>query len=251
MRILSFNASNPNLHACLWDSDKVIAEQIIICDAVTNLSNKPSLDKSSLDKPSPGKASKSREFAASLIIPTVADLLKKTGWQKSNIEAIAVGIGPGSFTGIRVAVVTARTLAQALSLPLLGINEFECYAFREQIMQFPAAILLSAGKSQYYCAHIDNSLLSDIEATLNNHQINWDMTTHHLAEQDLQSHLAQFKKVLTPPTTDQAVIQATLTNYRLAQAVESKQCLIEIFPYQLVKPLYIRNASITMSSTDR
>src|ERR1700722_16851606 len=113
MRTLSFDASTANLYVCLIDADNVLAEQILICNP------------------------DDRQFAASLIIPALADLYKQAGWRKADTELIVVGIGPGSFTGTRIAVVMARTLAQSLNFPLLGINRFECYAFNEQIKIFP------------------------------------------------------------------------------------------------------------------
>ncbi len=248
MRILSFNASTPNLHACLAEGSNIVAEQIIVCDSDNNKTS--------------AKNTKSRQFAASLIIPAIADLLKKANWSKSSIEAIVVGIGPGSFTGIRIAVVTARTLAQALSLPLLGINEFECYAFREQIKEFPTAIALNAGKKQYYCAHIHSgsSLLNEIDNKVSKQHVNWHMTTHYGAEENFHSHLTDFKQVLmlsetpslnAPGPVNQAANQAILAHNRLEQIAQSSEPLDKIFPYHLVKPLYIRNASITISSVEK
>ncbi len=238
MRILSFNSSTADLHVCLAENDRIIAEQIIVCNA---------------NNASELKRNKSRQFAASLIIPTVTNLLSNNNWSKSTIGAIAVGIGPGSFTGIRIAVVTARTLAQALSLPLLGINEFECYAFDKQLKNSPQAIALDAGKKQYYCAHIEN-----IASLENQPQIMWNMTVHHISEQNLQSHLQGFKHTNVIPesfstdkTYNQATIQAILAHRRLEQTDNLTKELHKIFPYHLVKPLYVRDASITISSLDR
>ncbi len=64
--------------------------------------------------------------------------LKKIGIEINGLNILGVGIGPGSFTGIRIAVTTARMLAQVLKLPLVGINT--------QLM-FAASAAESAGDS--------------------------------------------------------------------------------------------------------
>ena len=50
------------------------------------------------------------------------------GWEKVDLTLLAVCTGPGSFTGLRVGVAYARTLAQFLKIPLLGISAFEVLA---------------------------------------------------------------------------------------------------------------------------
>lgn len=54
--------------------------------------------------------------------------LKDLGISINDIDVIGVGIGPGSFTGIRIAVSTARMLAQVLEVPLIGIKTHLIYA---------------------------------------------------------------------------------------------------------------------------
>ncbi|MFC1671087.1 tRNA (adenosine(37)-N6)-threonylcarbamoyltransferase complex dimerization subunit type 1 TsaB [Spirochaetota bacterium] len=55
-------------------------------------------------------------------------LLDKSGIKINEINLIGVGIGPGSFTGIRIAISTARMLAQILKVPLVGVKSHRIYA---------------------------------------------------------------------------------------------------------------------------
>lgn len=53
--------------------------------------------------------------------------LKNSGLELYNLDFIAIGTGPGSYTGIRVGAVTAKTLAYALNIPLIGISTLQCF----------------------------------------------------------------------------------------------------------------------------
>jgi len=61
-----------------------------------------------------------RGQAASLL-PAIATVLKEAGVDRRALSMIAVTVGPGSFTGVRVGLATARGLAMALDIPLAGI----------------------------------------------------------------------------------------------------------------------------------
>ena len=69
-------------------------------------------------------------------------LLQKAGITMKDIDAIAVGTGPGSFTGIRIAVSTARMLAQIHAIPLLGIKTHRLYAESISVEE-PSQILIA------------------------------------------------------------------------------------------------------------
>lgn len=60
--------------------------------------------------------------SARCLAPTIADMLKTVGWTSSDVQGVAVGIGPGSFTGIRVGVVTAKMFAYAISARIIGVS---------------------------------------------------------------------------------------------------------------------------------
>ena len=61
------------------------------------------------------------------IILAINGALEEAGWNLDDLDAIAVGLGPGSWTGLRVGISTAKTIAQARSLPLFGIPTFDAF----------------------------------------------------------------------------------------------------------------------------
>lgn len=66
--------------------------------------------------------------SAESLMPTLQELLQSQQWQASDLELISVCTGPGSFTGLRVGVTTAKTLAYALSVPLVEVNTLAALA---------------------------------------------------------------------------------------------------------------------------
>ncbi|MBK5933119.1 tRNA threonylcarbamoyl adenosine modification protein YeaZ [Rhodovulum imhoffii] len=65
---------------------------------------------------------------AERLVPLLEDLLAEAGLRWHDLSALAVGVGPGNFTGIRIGVSAARGLALALGLPAHGITGFDAFA---------------------------------------------------------------------------------------------------------------------------
>ncbi|WP_116598352.1 tRNA (adenosine(37)-N6)-threonylcarbamoyltransferase complex dimerization subunit type 1 TsaB [Primorskyibacter marinus] len=65
---------------------------------------------------------------AERLMPLLEDMLTAEGLGWSDLDALAVGVGPGNFTGIRISVSAARGLALALGIPAAGVSAFEMLA---------------------------------------------------------------------------------------------------------------------------
>jgi len=62
------------------------------------------------------------------LMPLIDHLLHTAGWQIGEIDAFATGLGPGSFTGTRVGVMTAKTFAQVYARPIVGVCSLDILA---------------------------------------------------------------------------------------------------------------------------
>jgi tRNA threonylcarbamoyladenosine biosynthesis protein TsaB len=92
-----------------------------------------------------------------LLVPMVMELLAEAGLSLKDLDGIAFGMGPGSFTGLRIACGAAQGLALAADLPVLGISTLETLAeeTREQTGARQAAPCIDARMGEVYAALYD------------------------------------------------------------------------------------------------
>lgn len=85
------------------------------------------------------------------LLPMIEDMLKNSGLSLSDIELVAVANGPGSFTGLRIGVSTAKGLAWAKSLPCAGCSTLESMAWNLSHLEGQdVCCAMDARRSQVY-----------------------------------------------------------------------------------------------------
>ncbi|SFL97425.1 tRNA (adenosine(37)-N6)-threonylcarbamoyltransferase complex dimerization subunit type 1 TsaB [Pelosinus propionicus] len=87
-----------------------------------------------------------------LLMPHIAKLLDMAQVAKTDLKGVAVSIGPGSFTGLRIGLSTAKTLAYALQIPLAGVPTLAAMAYGCPVPGVILAPMLDAQKGNVYQA---------------------------------------------------------------------------------------------------
>jgi tRNA threonylcarbamoyladenosine biosynthesis protein TsaB len=97
------------------------------------------------DDPPPGQ----RPGHVSRLMPLIVDVMSsaRIGW--NDVDRIAVGVGPGTFTGLRIGIATARGLAYATGIPLVGTSTLRSLALN---LEGTVAAVLDARRGEVFAA---------------------------------------------------------------------------------------------------
>ena len=103
--------------------------------------------------PAPERLLGRPEHSAELL-PTIAGLLDQAGVGWSEVDALAVGVGPGTFTGLRIGVATARALAHALGIGISPVSSLAGLAagLADEAEGRPLLPLIDARRHQVFAA---------------------------------------------------------------------------------------------------
>ena len=86
------------------------------------------------------------------LMPQLDQMFVRTGIKKENIDRIAVSIGPGSFTGLRIGLAAAEAMAYAWQCGICGVNTLEAMAYNIPVEGVVLAPVLDAQKGNFYTA---------------------------------------------------------------------------------------------------
>ncbi len=127
MLVLGFDTATPAVSVALHDGDRVIAAA------------------SALDA----------RRHAELLAPMIAKILADVGASRSDLTAVAVGVGPGPYTGLRVGLVTARVLGSVLDVPVSGVCSLDVIAASVAASAGPFLVATDARRKEVYWARYD------------------------------------------------------------------------------------------------
>lgn len=102
MNILAIDTSNQLLGVALLKDDQVIGE------VITNVAKNHSVR----------------------LMPAIEQLMKEVAMAPDQLDKIVVAKGPGSYTGVRIGITTAKSMAWALNIPIVGISSLEVLAYQ-------------------------------------------------------------------------------------------------------------------------
>lgn len=122
MKVLAIDTSNDVLGIALVNNTKVIGEYI------TNLKKNHSIR----------------------VMPAIERLLHDCEWNPSDLEKIVVAKGPGSYTGVRIGVTIAKTLAWSLNIPIVGVSSLAVMASAAHFFNGFISPFIDARRGQIY-----------------------------------------------------------------------------------------------------
>lgn len=161
MKILAMDTSNHPLSVALAEDDQLIAETTL------NLAKNHSV----------------------YLMPDIEALLASANWQPQQLDRIVVAKGPGSYTGIRIAVTTAKTLAATLKIELVGVSSLELIATNVATI-IPEQLVVS-----FFDARRGNVFAGGFK--YQNGQLNNVITEQHVSFEELLNVLQQKNETVT------------------------------------------------------
>ena len=94
---------------------------------------------------------------SSMLVPYIVEILQEAGLEGGNLDAVAVSEGPGSYTGLRVGVSTAKGYCFGAGKPLLGIDTLQILACQAEGTFDRIVAMIDARRMEVYAASFDGS----------------------------------------------------------------------------------------------
>jgi len=100
---------------------------------------------------------------SSVIAPLIERAVEGAQWKIKDIDYLAVGLGPGSFTGMRIGIATMKGLGWALNRPVIGVPTLDVIARNALAYKQSIAVAVDAKRGLVYCSLYDNRAASGIK----------------------------------------------------------------------------------------
>lgn len=112
--------------------------------------------------------------SAQSLAPGIAAQLASVGWKPGDVQLVAVTQGPGSFTGLRVGVTTAKTLAYAVGAQVLGVDTLEVLAWQAPADAGLVCAVIDAQRQQLFAGEFRREKSGELSVVEPTHIIDND-----------------------------------------------------------------------------
>ncbi len=92
-----------------------------------------------------------------VITPTLQHLIDEVGWKPTELQLVLVAQGPGSFTGLRIGVMTAKTIAYVAGATTLGVNTLQAITTRCNEPVSSLHVVMDAQRHQFFHSHFERN----------------------------------------------------------------------------------------------
>ena len=144
---------------------------------------------------------------SSRLMPAVVDLMEKVELKTDELGAIVVGNGPGSYTGTRIGVTTAKTLAWALNVPLFPISSLAMLAYNGVMMKGYISPFFDARRQTVFTAlyYADGETLTEVKKETNIPMKAWLEELKALNEEVIlmSPHMEVFSEIIEAEDNEQ------------------------------------------------
>jgi tRNA threonylcarbamoyladenosine biosynthesis protein TsaB len=151
------------------------------------------------------------------LMPTVVRLLDNQRLSTQQLDAVAVALGPGSFTGLRIGLSVAKGLCAYLGTPIIGIPTLDIVAYAHYDQQLPICAILQAGRGRF-CAALYHKADSGWQRTTDYQLVTVEELSNRVESRtlfcgEIDEHL---RRALTAQLRDRVAIASPASSLRRA-----------------------------------
>lgn len=121
-----------------------------------------------------GTSSECFKKQSEALFPRLQQILDDAGLSFQDIDQVVITDGPGSYTGVRIAMTVAKVLASQRGIPLYTLSTLQLYAGTAP----SASVLLDARSHRAYAGHVENGILTEPEQILTEEEYEGFVTSH-------------------------------------------------------------------------
>ena len=183
------------------------------------------------------------------LMPMIENMLNLSDISIKDIEAIAICVGPGSFTGLRIGMATAKAMSHVNNIPIVGVNSLEVLATNMDLCNRKICSILDAQRNQVYTGKyiIENGelkeleeisinpiddLLKELEESLDNWVILGEATYKY------KDKIESISNIEIPSSANNITKASSLCNIARKKIIENK----DIHNCYDINPMYIRKS---------
>jgi tRNA threonylcarbamoyladenosine biosynthesis protein TsaB len=93
-----------------------------------------------------------------VLLPLIDEALKNLGYSTRDMGAVGVNVGPGSFTGVRIGMATAKMFAYGLKIPLITTTSFEALLNQAENQTEIICTIIDARRGELYCSVFEKGI---------------------------------------------------------------------------------------------